>query len=275
MTDVRKMLGIFCCIAACCVISFSSIAHDAPLIAAQDKARNHLIDEVSPAVYTLRANFRFHKRDTPETLQERGSWGTAFGVTENGLLLTVFHAVGAPVFQLDTQRFLPTYVPPFTWTYTDGQDAEATYTVTAKDGTQHIAEIVAIDPENDLAILSIAKTSPNKFPFIEFERENLNHDSVVAIGSPFGFALSVTEGIISRNQTGDGFVQTNVMVHPGNSGGPLLLLRNHKVAGVLTKNFNPLNSSIGIGIAFAVPASVAAKLLDDTLRELRRLRIVP
>ena len=204
----------------------------------------------------------------------------AFGVTDNGLVLTALHEVGL-TFTIETPlgnvELRPSYIPPRTWSYADGDDAEGTYTLIAKDGTRYNAEIVAINRDDDLAILSIAKTAHGKtFPFMEFERVPLRHDSVVAIGSPFGHPFSVADGIISdpARTTADGEirVQTSAMIHAGNSGGPLILLRNHKVAGVVTSTFNPLGVPFGIGLGFAVPASVAAKFLDDTLRMIKEGR---
>ncbi|MDO8520932.1 MAG: trypsin-like peptidase domain-containing protein [bacterium] len=279
--NAKKVLVILGCVALLGTTPLTSISHEDPSVSARDAARNHLVNEVGPAVYNVTTNFRLHKRDEAKTIQEMGGTGTAFGVTEDGLILTAFHLVQAPEFTaqtpLGTVKLLPSYTPPASWSYPDGEVAEGSYMLTAKDGTIYTGEIVAIDPKNDLAILSIAKSMPGKkFPFIEIERGALRYDSVVAIGSPFGFSFSVTEGIISdpsrrmADEQERTLVQTDTTLHPGNSGGPLLLLRNHRVAGVVVENYTP--APFGIGIAFAVPASVAAKFLDDTLLMLKEGR---
>lgn len=268
------MLAVFCCAALFGIMPQTSIGHEDESASARDVARNHLVSEAGAAVYNVTSNFRLHRRGSTETIGEVRGTGTAFGVTEGGLVMTAFHLVQGPELTSPAGGATPgpAYTSPGTWTYPSGEVVEGTYILTGRDGTMYIAEIVAIDPENDLAILSIAKGAPGKkFPFIEIERNALRYDSVIAIGSPFGFSFSVTEGIISDptrkldDEQKRILVQTNATLHPGNSGGPLVLLRNHRVAGVVIENYSP--APFGIGIAFAVPASVVAKFLDETIRK--------
>lgn len=245
-------------------------------VAAHDAALNDVVDRASSAVYQVKARFRIRKNGESKPVKEQEESGTAFGVTDSGLLLTAYHVAQAPVFQVrspfGTFELAPTLALPATWNYADGDVAEATYTVVAKNGAAHTAEIVAISPKRDLALLSIAKSAPgNKFPFVRFETNPLRHDSVVVIGTPFEFAFTVAQGIISNpaRVIGDRIlVQTDAMVHPGNSGSPLILLKNRRVAGVIVENYSPHNAPFGIGIAFAVPASEAAQFVADTLRKL-------
>lgn len=271
--SVKHALVVFGCVALFGAAQPIGIAHENATEAARDQARNHLIDEVAPAVYTVKVNFKLRKRGTTAVVREVNSSGTAFGVTEDGLVLTVFHVVQAPVYGGFPP---PSLTPPGTWVYTDGDEAVATYTLIAKDGQVYAGEIVAIDPANDLAILSVAKAAPGKkFPFVTLERDHAryNHDSVLAIGAPYGIEFTVTSGIISNtNRVLDDrvYLQTDAMVHPGNSGGPLILLRNHKVVGVINQIYS--RGNFGIGIGFAIPASVAGKFLDDTIAQLEKER---
>ncbi|OGZ07338.1 MAG: hypothetical protein A3C93_00835 [Candidatus Lloydbacteria bacterium RIFCSPHIGHO2_02_FULL_54_17] len=273
--DARRALVVLGCIALLGAAPLN-IAHESAIETERDLARNHLIEEIVPAVYTLKTNFKFRKQGETTTYREANSSGTAFGVTDDGLVMTAFHVVQAPVFNGFPN---PSYAPPGKWSYTDGEEATGTYTLIAKDGTKYQGEIVALEPDADLAILSIAKTAPGKkFPFIVFERDPLTyrHDGVVSIGAPFGIEFTVTSGIISNptRVIGDRiFIQTDAMVHPGNSGGPLILLRNHRVVGVIDQIYSRAN--FGIGIGFAIPASVAGKFLDETLARLEKERKQP
>jgi serine protease Do len=96
---------------------------------------------------------------------------------------------------------------------------------------------------------------------------------VVAIGSPFGFANTVTAGIVSaksrENLSGDPnldavpFIQTDVAVNPGNSGGPLLNMRG-EVIGINSQIFSRTGSFAGI--SFAIPIDYAFNVADQLMK---------
>jgi len=96
---------------------------------------------------------------------------------------------------------------------------------------------------------------------------------VIAIGSPFGFANSVTAGIVSAksrdNLAGDPnldavpFIQTDVAVNPGNSGGPLLNMRG-EVVGINSQIFSRTGSFAGI--SFAIPIDYAYNVADQIMK---------
>jgi serine protease Do len=96
---------------------------------------------------------------------------------------------------------------------------------------------------------------------------------VIAIGSPFGFANTVTAGIISatsrENLSGDPnldavpFIQTDVAVNPGNSGGPLLNMRG-EVIGINSQIFSRTGSFAGI--SFAIPIDYAFNIADQIMK---------
>jgi len=96
---------------------------------------------------------------------------------------------------------------------------------------------------------------------------------VVAIGSPFGFANTVTAGIVSaksrENLSGDAntdavpFIQTDVAVNPGNSGGPLLNMRG-EVIGINSQIFSRTGSFAGI--SFAIPIDYAFNVADQLMK---------
>ena len=125
------------------------------------------------------------------------------------------------------------------------------------------AKIVGIDKKTDLALLKVktrSKLSP--IEFADSKRLRVG-DIVLAIGNPFGFAHTVTSGIISAKGrvigTGpyDSFLQTDASIHPGNSGGPLIDMRG-RVVGL-----NAAVSSKGHGIGFAIPSNLVQSVIKD------------
>jgi serine protease DegQ len=94
-------------------------------------------------------------------------------------------------------------------------------------------------------------------------------DFVVAIGSPFGLAQTVTSGIVSAlGRTGLGiegyesFIQTDASINPGNSGGPLVNLAGELV-GINTAILAPGGGNVGIG--FAIPTNMARAVIEQIL----------
>jgi serine protease Do len=87
---------------------------------------------------------------------------------------------------------------------------------------------------------------------------------VVAIGSPFGLENTVTAGIVSAKQRETGsdvpFIQTDVAVNPGNSGGPLINIRGEAV-GINSQILSPVGSFVGI--SFAIPIDEAMRIADQ------------
>jgi serine protease Do len=89
---------------------------------------------------------------------------------------------------------------------------------------------------------------------------------VIAIGSPFGFENSVSAGVVSgvHRALPDGqmvpFIQTDVAVNPGNSGGPLLNAQG-QVVGVNSQIYS--RSGGYMGLSFAIPVDVAARVADQ------------
>ncbi len=136
------------------------------------------------------------------------------------------------------------------------------------------AEIVGRDPKTDLAVLRVEAEGP--LPYLEFgdSDETRVGDWVIAIGNPFGFSGTVTAGIVSARKRDiragpyDDFIQTDAAINKGNSGGPMLNL-DGEVIGVNTAITSPTGGSVGIG--FAVPASLAAPVIDQ-LRRFRETR---
>ena len=136
------------------------------------------------------------------------------------------------------------------------------------DGRTLAARVVGTDEKTDLALIKI--TEPGTYKFVEFASTTPRvGDWVLAIGNPFGLGGTVTAGIISARGRDigagpyDDFLQIDAPVNRGNSGGPTFDM-NGNVVGVNTAIYSPSGGSVGIG--FAIPASVATRVIDS-LRE--------
>ncbi|MGH8800409.1 MAG: trypsin-like peptidase domain-containing protein [Casimicrobiaceae bacterium] len=138
------------------------------------------------------------------------------------------------------------------------------------DGRRLHADVRGSDPESDLAVL---KVDGKNLPVITFgQLENVQvGDTVLAIGSPFGFGSTVTHGIVSalgRSHLGinrfEDFIQTDAAVNPGNSGGALVDSSGNLV-GINSAIFSQSGGSQGIG--FAIPVSLARSVLEQIIKD--------
>ena len=138
--------------------------------------------------------------------------------------------------------------------------------VTLKDEEQYEATLIGRDRKTDLALIKIE--ADRDLPFVPFGDSDAVRvgDWVVAVGNPFGLDHTVTAGIISArgraigNGPYDDFLQIDAPINKGNSGGPAFNLRG-EVIGVNTAIFSPTGGSVGIG--FAIPSSLAQKVIAD------------
>ena len=142
-------------------------------------------------------------------------------------------------------------------------------TVALPDRRQFTAELVGADPRTDVALL---KVNASGLPTLELgDSDELNVGQwVLAIGTPFGFDYTATQGIVSAlsrslpNENYVPFIQTDVAVNPGNSGGPLFNTEG-KVIGVNSQIFS--RSGGYMGLSFAIPSNVVKTVvaqLKDT-----------
>ncbi|MEP6685386.1 MAG: Do family serine endopeptidase [Verrucomicrobiota bacterium] len=146
--------------------------------------------------------------------------------------------------------------------------------VQLSDGRTKKARLVGADAVVDLAVLKVdeAGLKPIKLGDSDLVQAG---DSVLAVGNPFGFEETVTDGIISskgRPNRADGFgdfLQTNAAINPGNSGGPLINLSG-EVIGINTAIISRSGGSQGIG--FAIPSNTVRMALESLLKQGRIIR---
>ncbi len=185
---------------------------------------------------------RFAPPSRPRPPPSRGSrsLGAGFILSKDGYVLTNHHVV-------------------------EGADE---IVVRLSDRRELKAEVVGFDRLSDLALL---KVSADNLPTVKLgsSKDVKVGEWVVAIGSPYGFELSVTQGIVSAigrslpnsdNQNYVPFIQTDVAINPGNSGGPLFNLRG-EVIGVNSQIYTRTGSYAGI--SFAVPIDVAMENVEQ------------
>ena len=135
------------------------------------------------------------------------------------------------------------------------------------DKRQFQAKVIGADQRTDIALLKIAAKDLPVAIIGDSEKVEVG-DWVVAIGSPFGFTNSVTQGIVSAKgraleEAYVPFIQTDVPVNPGNSGGPLFNLKG-EVVGINSIIFS--HTGEYIGLSFAIPIDLAMKVKDELLK---------
>lgn len=215
----------------------------------------NLVKDVSPAVVNITATHTVPERGQPRSQEmpeffrryfgeqrqprSRPAAGSGFIISSDGYILTNNHVV-------------------------QGADE---ILVALSDRRERTAEVVGTDPMSDLALLKIDETD---LPVVQLgNSENLEvGEWVMAIGSPFGFELSVTAGIVSAkgrslpDESGNyvPYIQTDVAINPGNSGGPLLNLEG-KVVGINSQIFT--RSGGFMGLSFAIPIDVAMEVVTQ------------
>jgi len=141
-------------------------------------------------------------------------------------------------------------------------------TVRLTDRREFAAKVVGVDTYTDVALIKIPATN---LPTVKIGDPNKLRPGewVVAIGSPFGLENSATAGIVSatsRAVSGNSpvpFIQTDVAVNPGNSGGPLFNLQG-EVVGVNSMIFSRTGGYMGL--SFAIPIDVATNVRDQLIK---------
>jgi serine protease Do len=147
-------------------------------------------------------------------------------------------------------------------------------TVRLTDRREFAAKVIGADERTDVAVIKI---NASNLPIVRLgDPTRLKPGQwVLAIGSPFGFENSATAGIISataRSVPGENFVpfiQTDVAVNPGNSGGPLFNLQG-EVIGINSQIFSRTGGFMGV--SFAIPIDVARNVEEQLIKTGRVVR---
>jgi len=141
--------------------------------------------------------------------------------------------------------------------------------ITLYDGRQADAAIIGIDVDTDLAVLKI---DLDNLPAIAIGNSDKLHvgDVVLAIGNPYDFGQTVTQGIVSAKgrksmgiTTFEDFIQTDADINPGNSGGALITA-NGQLVGINTAIYSKTGGSQGIG--FATPVNMALNVMEQLIK---------
>ena len=219
---------------------------------------SNLVEQVSPAVVSVSVVKKLTQEEllqqqVPEILkrffgnqviipqqqipQEKTGYGSAFFISKDGYLLTNHHVV----------------------------ENASKVTIVLNDRREIDATVVGSDERTDVALLKVAGSG-----FPELRTGNVGQlrvgEPVLAIGSPFGFDYSASAGIVSakmRNMMGETsvpFIQTDVALNPGNSGGPLFNQRG-EVVGVNSRIFSGTGGYMGL--SFSIPIDVAMDVADQ------------
>ncbi|ARN76399.1 trypsin-like peptidase domain-containing protein [Oceanicoccus sagamiensis] len=141
--------------------------------------------------------------------------------------------------------------------------------VLLQDGREALASVIGTDPETDLAVLKISLNNLETIT-IGDPSQAMVGDVVLAIGNPYGFGHTVTQGIISatgryglRLTTYENFIQTDAAINPGNSGGALVDAQGH-LLGINTAIQSNSGGSQGIGLA--TPSDLALRIMSDLIQ---------
>ena len=140
------------------------------------------------------------------------------------------------------------------------------------DKREYKAKVIGADMRSDVAVIKIDATNLPTLKIGDTSKLRVG-EWVIAVGSPFGFTNTVTAGIVSaksrENITQDPnldavpFIQTDVAVNPGNSGGPLLNMRG-EVVGINSQIYSRTGGFAGI--SFAIPIDYAFGVADQLMK---------
>jgi len=232
-----------------------SLQIDSSLLAEQDSLAN-LYDQITPSVVSIQVTSRVSASQIPgfnlpqdEVPLQQGQ-GSGFIYDTEGHIVTNNHVV---------------------------EGAEEV-TVIFHNGFWADAEVVATDPQADLAVLKV--TPPDNFdwrplPLAAPESLRVGH-TVIAMGNPFGLDGTMTTGIVSAIGRGmpvgnlgsstytlPEIIQTDAAINPGNSGGPLINLAG-EVVGVNFAIESTVRSNSGVG--FTIPASIVQRVVPSLIQ---------
>jgi len=204
--------------------------------AAAARGPNSMDEQEMPEIFR---RFFEQQPGMPQVPRDRTSMGTGFIISADGYVLTNHHVI-------------------------EGADQVV---VRLRDRRELDATVIGSDPQSDVALLKLDETG---LPSARIGSSSALKPGqwMVAIGSPFGFEHSVTAGIVSAlgrasqmaGQQYVPFIQTDVPINRGNSGGPLLNTSG-EVVGINSQIFS--NTGGYMGVSFAIPIEVAMDVVEQ------------
>ncbi|MCL4108164.1 UNVERIFIED_CONTAM: hypothetical protein GTU68_066087 [Idotea baltica] len=217
-------------------------------LADDEQSTIELFDNASSSVAYIKTVLAYRR---PNREVETVPQGTGSGIVwdEEGHIITNFHVVQDVI---------------------TGQSSAAI--VTLADGSQHPSQVIGYDPSHDLAVLKIQAPQSLRPLALGTSNDLQVGQKSYAIGSPFGFAATLTTGVISglgREMTSPnkskiyGVIQTDAAINPGNSGGPLLD-SSGRLIGVNTLIYSPSGAYAGLG--FAVPVDTVNRIVPQLIQ---------
>jgi serine protease Do len=228
---------------------------DVHILEAMDNEYTHLVQAVVPSVVSITATKRietpavqdpfelfFGRRfRLPQRTEEMRSLGSGVIVSSEGHILTNQHVVA----DVDEVR------------------------VRLSNGQEAVARIIGADADTDIAVLKVTGLKMTPLAFADSDQVKVGQ-RVIAVGNPFGFDETVTQGIISAKgrameDSANDFFQTDAAINPGNSGGPLVDLRG-EIIGINSSIYAGSGSGSWQGLGFAIPANTAKRALEAIIK---------
>ena len=189
------------------------------------KSAETIYEEINPAIVTVDSQL-------PDGL----SCGTGCIIDKSGVILTSAHVV----------------------------DIGKAVVVTTNNGQNYDAKVLKhLGDNKDIALLKINAGEELKTVKLGNSEKIKVGEKVLAIGNPFGFSGTLTQGIISRIDYAKNRIQTDAAINPGSSGGPLLNAKG-EIIGINQAIYNPDNNISNIGIGFATPINLVKEYLKQT-----------
>jgi serine protease Do len=232
-----------------------------PAVPAAAASYAGVVDQVTPAVVTIRMERRVRNvsQDIPEEYRQffgdqfgfgrrgqqperrEGGLGSGVVVRPDGYILTNNHVV----------------------------DGAEQVSVELSDGRTFKAKVVGTDAATDLAVVKIDGTKLPTLPLGDSDAVRVG-DVVLAVGNPLGVGQTVTMGIVSAKgraterggNSYEDFIQTDAPINQGNSGGALVSTRGELI-GINSQILTPSGGNIGIG--FAIPANMAKNVMTQLI----------
>ena len=189
-----------------------------------EKSAVSIYEKINPAIVTVDSQ-------VPDGL----SCGTGCIIDKSGIILTSAHVI----------------------------DIGKAVIVTMSNGQNYEAKVLKhLGDNKDIALLKIDVPTDLKTVKLGNSEKIKVGEKVLAIGNPFGFSGTLTQGIISRIDYAKNRIQTDAAINPGSSGGPLLNTKG-EIIGINQAIYNPDNNISNIGIGFATPINLIKEYLKE------------